>query len=158
MPHASARRIAALVAAVAFAALPAAAQKVYKWVDSSGRTQYGDQPPEGVKAVPVEAPLPPSDPSAARPDSAQRWKDAERAMRQERLDKEKREKTEAAQDERARGQRAARCREARATLDRVANVQRLYRYDAKGERVFLNDEERAVEERNAREQARQYCD
>lgn len=43
-------RAAAL--ALLFAAHAAAAQ-VYKWVDSDGRTHYGNRPPPGVAAQPV---------------------------------------------------------------------------------------------------------
>jgi len=43
------------VLAAAAALLPlAAAAQVYKWVDSQGRTQYGDRPPEATKAQPVK--------------------------------------------------------------------------------------------------------
>jgi predicted secreted Zn-dependent protease len=45
--------------ALAAAALPlAAAAQVYKWVDSQGRTQYGDRPPEATKAEPVKVESP----------------------------------------------------------------------------------------------------
>ena len=43
-------------AAVAMAAAPALAD-VYKWQDEKGRTIYGDTPPPGVKAAPVDAPI-----------------------------------------------------------------------------------------------------
>ncbi|MCU1760361.1 DUF4124 domain-containing protein [Pseudomonas sp. 14P_8.1_Bac3] len=36
-------------------ALPAAAQ-IYKYTDAAGNTAYSNQPPDGVKAVPVELP------------------------------------------------------------------------------------------------------
>src|SRR5688500_512859 len=36
-------------------ALPAAAQ-IYKYTDADGNTAYSNQPPEGVKAQPVELP------------------------------------------------------------------------------------------------------
>lgn len=40
------RVIAALVASLALASVPAAAQVLYKWVDDQGRTQYSDVPPK----------------------------------------------------------------------------------------------------------------
>lgn len=36
-------------------ALPAAAQ-IYKYTDANGNTAYSNQPPDGVKAVPIELP------------------------------------------------------------------------------------------------------
>jgi predicted secreted Zn-dependent protease len=44
---------ARLLLAAALLPLAAAAQ-VFKWIDSQGRTQYGDKPPEEVKAQPVK--------------------------------------------------------------------------------------------------------
>ena len=41
-----------LACAVLALALPAAAQ-VYKWTDSTGKTHYGDKPPEGTKVEQV---------------------------------------------------------------------------------------------------------
>ena len=70
------------------ASFAAASQPIYKWVDANGRTHYGEKPPEGVKATPVAAPTPPSSSAPAPADSPQRWKDAERVLREERLEKE----------------------------------------------------------------------
>jgi hypothetical protein len=40
--------------ALLFAAVPVAAQQIYRWVDAKGTTHYSqDQPPAGVKAVPI---------------------------------------------------------------------------------------------------------
>jgi hypothetical protein len=55
-----------------FIALPAAAQ-IYKYTDADGNTAYSNQPPDGVKAQPVELPplnsierqAPPAPPTAA---------------------------------------------------------------------------------------------
>lgn len=40
--------------------------QTYKWVDQSGRTTYGEKPPAGVKAVPIET-VPPGNPLPAGP-------------------------------------------------------------------------------------------
>ena len=42
------KRLVLCAALLAFSAMSPAA--VYKWVDSQGKTQYGDRPPDGVKA------------------------------------------------------------------------------------------------------------
>ena len=44
----------ALLFALLLAAVPVAAQQIYRWVDATGTTHYSqDPPPAGVKAVPV---------------------------------------------------------------------------------------------------------
>ncbi|WP_341675795.1 DUF4124 domain-containing protein [Niveibacterium sp. SC-1] len=65
----------------------AAQAQVYKWQDEKGRTIYGDTPPSGVKASPVEAPItvihddnaPPLAPTAPEAPAAQRAPEAPRA-------------------------------------------------------------------------------
>lgn len=47
VPSAVALRLASLVLAAAAAALPAAAETVYKWTDAEGKAHYGDKPPKG---------------------------------------------------------------------------------------------------------------
>ena len=46
------KRVVLCAALLAFSGLSYAA--VYKWVDVQGKTQYGDRPPDGVKAELVE--------------------------------------------------------------------------------------------------------
>jgi hypothetical protein len=44
-----------LLLALLFAAVPVAAQQIYRWVDAKGTTHYSQEtPPAGVKAVPVD--------------------------------------------------------------------------------------------------------
>ena len=67
-------KAASLALALALAALPAAAQPLYKWVDADGKTQYNDKPPKGFKGdvrildpEPEKATLPPPPPPAPVP-------------------------------------------------------------------------------------------
>jgi hypothetical protein len=54
-------RRAGLCALVCAACGAAAAQGVYKWTDERGQVHYGDKPPAGASAQPVEvAPSPPA--------------------------------------------------------------------------------------------------
>ena len=46
------KRVVLCAALLAFSSLSYAA--VYKWVDAQGKTQYGDRPPDGVKAELIE--------------------------------------------------------------------------------------------------------
>src|SRR5262245_45448311 len=58
------KRLLVLLVGSTLAGLAFAQQ--YKWVDQNGRTQYGDNPPPGVKATPLRGPsAAPSAPAAA---------------------------------------------------------------------------------------------
>ena len=87
MPRSS--KLAAGIAAVfVVAAMPAATQQVYKWVDENGRVHYSNSPPPGgaargsVQAVEPKVstmPAPSVDPSAPR---SQREQDLQRRVEQ----------------------------------------------------------------------------
>jgi hypothetical protein len=143
--------ICAVIAVAAIAAQAAQAQ-VFKWVDEKGRTHYGEKPPEGVKANEVAKPTPPSDPSkAAAPDD---WK---RRALDARRDKAERDRGEQERETNERAQRERRCRNARVALDRLENVQGLYRYNERGERVYFTDAEREPEKARAQREIREHC-
>ena len=153
MPHAAAGRVALAVAcaALAVAGAPANAQ-VYKWVDEKGRTHYGEKPPEGTKANEVARPTPPSDPKKTHDPEA--WKRKELDLRKERIERERREARDGA---RTSAERERRCRQARSAMDRIENVQGLYRLDDKGQRVYFTDAERDEERRKARAAIAENC-
>ena len=156
MPDASPRRVAvaALCGILSCTALAAHAQ-VFKWVDEKGRTHYGERPPEGVKSSEVAKPVPPSDPAkAAAPDD---WR---KKVLDAKRDKVQREQEAEAAGRREAGDRAQaerRCRNARIALDRLDNVHNLYKYNDKGERVYLTDAEREPEKARARREVQEHC-
>ena len=122
--------------ALAFAALPAGAA-LYKWNDENGRVVYGDTPPAGVKAERVNPAVAPADPNAVR-DMA--TKDAQINKRQQdRADEDaKAEKVQA--DARA---RLDRCAQVRGNLQTLrASAVGVYRFNEKGERVYLEAADR----------------
>lgn len=128
--------------ALALAALLAAAAghaQVYRWVDEQGKVHYGERPPSGAKASPVEdklaAPPGTSSPKAA-PDSSQQERDFQR-RRMEREQKEARE-------QKAAGKTKAECERARLRLAQLRDSRRITAgVNEKGERQYLNDTERA---------------
>jgi len=68
-----------LVWVVLAGAMPAAAQKIYKWVDAEGRTQYTQTPPpNGAKATETE--MTPSGPSALRQEYCKAIRDVAREV------------------------------------------------------------------------------
>jgi len=144
---------------VLLAALPAGsiAETMYKWVDEKGVTHYSsDPPPEASKARKIDVqPTPPSVPSA--PQSAASWKDRARELENERRDKEQAEAKAGDAQKRQEAQRRDRCRRARVAIDQLNAGVPLYRYDAKGERQYVTDEQRAAEMESAKKAAAESC-
>ena len=125
----------AAACAVAWAAMPAAAA-TYKWVDENGRVVYGDTPPAGVKADRIDLSVPPANPNAVR-DMAS--KDADLKKRsQQRADVEA-SAEKAAADNRA---VAERCAQARGRMGALRSEGQLYRYNEKGDKVYMDAAER----------------
>ena len=115
----------------AFAASPANAA-LYKWVDDNGRVVYGDQPPPGVKVERLNAPAPPTNPHAVREVAS---KDAEIKQRQQQRAEEETKATKA----RAEAKRKSDgCSEARGRIKTLKEDMNVFRYNEKGEKVFLD--------------------
>jgi hypothetical protein len=128
---------------------------VYKWVDEKGVTHYTEEPPPDRKATKVE--IKPSAPTSRGADSPDDWKQREYEFRKNRLDKEKAEATEKQKTERDAAGRRNRCLRARHALD-ILQSRPVYRINERGERVFIEDKERAKETEEWREIARENCD
>ncbi len=155
------------LAALAFAGAASAQQ--FKWVDKDGKVRYGDVPPPGVKATPMRAPAGPAPAPAAESKGA---KDKggkaaapagpltpaqqEAEFRKRQLDAEKAREKEARAAEEART-RQENCQNAQAHLRQVESGQRIARVDAKGERSFLEDDQRAAEAARARKSVGDWC-
>jgi len=126
-----------LVGALAAAAVVARgdADEVYKTVDASGHVVYSDHPtsPTAQKlSVPVTQPDPNE---AARLAKQRELEDAEYAQRsRQEADEQGREAAKAKED-------AARCTAARNRYLSLKDVNRVYRLDADGNRVFYSDQE-----------------
>jgi len=156
MPDPEARRVKFVVPLLilALSAIELNAQ-VFKWVDEKGRTHYGEKPPEGVKSSEVAKPTPPSEPARTAP--ADSWKAKLQESQRQKAEKHKAEIEAGATEEHIAAERDRRCRNARITLDRLENVQRLYRYNDKGEREYYTDAERATERTRAQREAQEHC-
>jgi hypothetical protein len=136
-------------------AIPDAAA-VYKWVDEKGVTHYTDEPPPPErKATKVDITNTPVKPGAAN--SPDEWKQRELEFRKSRLDKEKTEAAEKQKVERDATGRRNRCLNAQRALDMLQS-RPVYRTNERGERIFIEDQERARETQEWREVARQNCD
>jgi Domain of unknown function (DUF4124) len=142
----------------------AADADVYKWVDKDGKIQYSDQPPLSGDAKKMkrkskdtaETSSPASAPasnSSAKP--AASVADQELEYRKRKTEKEEVEKKQQADAETAK-QNKQYCASLKGDLRSHSDGTRLVRYNEKGERMFLDDKERAdskvkLEERIAKE-------
>jgi Domain of unknown function (DUF4124) len=139
------------------AALPcAAAAAMYKWVDEKGVTHYSESPPPDGKASRVE--LPPTAPSSAPAETVQTWKDRDIEFRRRRLEQEQAQDKADAAAKHAAAQREGRCLQARSRLDILQSERPVYHVNERGERVYLEDQERASAIEQWRKQADTYCD
>src|SRR5262249_30358901 len=127
----------------------------YKWTDQNGRVQYSDTPPAGVNAAPMRqrsAPLPRAESSDSK-DDAKDAKDAKKgrltpaeqdaafSKRQQEADKARAEQAKTDSAAAAKKENCARAQDYVRTLD----TGRVARYDAQGERSFLDDNQLAQE-------------
>jgi hypothetical protein len=138
LPHAL--RLSTLLAfGLAFAVAMPASATMYKWVDADGKTVYSDQPPPAnVKSEVIKPPPPPSNPDAVK-DMVNA--DAEMKMREkQRVDGAKEAQKKATDLAR----RQEMCTNA---LAQIRTLQRddIYRFDAKGERVYMDADMRRNE-------------
>lgn len=144
----------------------------YKWVDKNGHTQYGDIPPPGVKATPLGPPPPQiGSPARSAPAPAAAGKagaapathkgpmtPAQQELEFRRRMKEAQEAAAKAEKERKQAQeKQQNCERAKEALRTLESGQRIARVNEKGERYYMNDQQRAADAARAREQVRQSC-
>jgi hypothetical protein len=141
--------------ALCLAAAVTDAAALYKWVDEKGVTHYTETPPPDRKSTQVE--IKPSSPASRADDTTEGWKEREQELRKKRLDKALAEETEKARIERTATNRRNRCLHAQRVLD-VLQSRPIYHTNERGERVYMEDKERAKETEEWREVARQSCD
>ena len=148
-----------LIAATLLLALQAPALAQYLWKDSKGQMHASDQPPprdvpeKNVlkrPAAPLTAAATPAPAaSPARPAAASAPVDPELAQRRARVEQEARAKAQA-DEQRLAAQRAENCQRARQHLATLDSGTRLVRVNAQGERVVVDDAQRAQEIAQAR--------
>lgn len=122
---------------------------IYKNVDSNGEVHYSDSPLPDAKKL--DLPPPPAADHAG-PSLA----DQERAFRQRRVDREEAEKKQQQQQAKAKRERDN-CRAARDNLRTLQQGSRIYRYDAEGKRVYLDDQARRKAIGEAQRNIRSWC-
>lgn len=146
-----------LVAAVLLGFAVGAQAQTYRWKDRSGNVHFGDIPPPGVHATPLDLPATgPSQSGEGAPHELTPEQEQQR-FRKEQLEHAKAEKKAARERERERA-RKENCASARESLRTLASGQRIVTIGANGERHYLSDTERARRETRARAAVKQWCD
>jgi uncharacterized protein DUF4124 len=156
MPHVAARR-ALIFAVAACAALGMGpAHGIYKWVDEKGVTHFSEHPPaDGRQSTKVEPKVtPPS--SDARP--KEDWKQRELDMRKQRIERDQKDEHRKATEHNRSAERKNRCTYAQRQLHIVSMPRPVYSVNEKGERVYLEDKDRAAEAAGWRKEVQAYCD
>jgi hypothetical protein len=133
---------------------PAQAQTVYKWVDSHGITQYSSSPPPPGVATTVLRPPPVPDAASAVPGTAQRQADEAKRLATERAQQDAAQRAATQRDSNA---RLAQCANAREQLDAVSRGGPVFRYNAAGQREYLDDSARDGEIARWQQQVNSLC-
>ena len=141
----------------------AALAPLYKWVDSNGRVQYGDTPPPGAKATRLKPPpAGPAPAPAAAPAAAGKKDDGKKPLTPEEAF-QKRQKDAAEAEQKA--QKAAaeaetkrsNCEAAQSQVRGLQSGERMATTNAAGERVYMEDTQRAAELARAQKAAADWC-
>lgn len=158
------------LATLALLASGAAWSQQWKWRDANGRITVSDLPPprEVADKDILQRPAPPR--AAAKPAeaaSAAASAAAPAILPPKAGDKELEAKKRAAEaevkakakadEEKLAAQRAENCQRAKTHITALESGQRIARFNAKGEREFLDDAQRATELRRAREVVASEC-
>lgn len=137
--------------------------QVYEWRDASGQVMYSDRPPPGVDARVVRGTTQRLTPPAPAPAAAAPAPAAQKTLADRALEfRQRREADAAAEAERKQlasqeTEKDAACTQSRSHLTALESGARISRYNSKGEREFLSDQERATEIERTRKQLEQHC-
>ena len=151
---------------LAVAAAGASAQSVWKWRDTKGQLHISDGPPpadvpeQNIVQRPSGARAPAAAPTAAAASPAASGVDSELEKKKARADHEKAEKDTAAKaelDKKNAAVKADNCQRAQAQVKALESGVRIARMDAKGERYYLDDKQRASELQHSQEIVQQSC-
>ena|ERR1700693_4663075 len=142
-----------VILAFACALAPLASAQLYKYVDKDGKTVYSDQPPVNVDTKQLNIHSGASAATPAAPKTAlERDKDLQKG-RDDARDKAKKS-DEASKQAQANEER---CSQARAAYQTYADGGRIHKYNDKGERVYLGDQEIEAERDRSKREMDEAC-
>jgi len=141
----------ALLFSVGMAFATAAMAQQYKWVDANGKVQYGDTPPPGVEATRLKPP-----PAGASAPAAAPKVNPEAAFRNRQQERQKSDEKSAKERADAETKRVN-CEQSQGALRSLQSGQRISSTNAAGERVFIDDAERAKEIERTQRAVNDWC-
>ena len=141
----------ALLFAVGMAFATAAMAQQYKWVDANGKVQYGDTPPPGVQATRLKPP-----PAGASAPAAAPKVNPEAAFRNRQQERQRSDEKSAKERTDAEAKRVN-CEQSQASLRSLQSGQRISSTNAAGERIFIDDEQRAKEIERTQRAVNDWC-
>ena len=152
--------VAVLVAAILSSA-PASGMQIYKCVDEKGSIVFS-QYPCGPQSEAIELrELSPAPPTEVERESARQKLDKlikeQEERRAVRIEEEQKKRSEREAKEQEKIMRQKRCQLARQNLQTLLERRPVYRSDAQGERMYLDDEERKSEFQRALAEFKEFC-
>ena len=145
---ATASMLAIIAANSAFAA------DIYKWTDAEGNIHYGDRP-VGDQTERVAIASRPTDP--ARIQAATQARVEARTAKSEAAAAAAAEGPSPEDLQAEAAERAARCTTVKAQMQQLVTSRRVYREDADGERVYLDESETLAARERVENQIAEYC-
>ncbi len=149
------RLLIACASALLLAVSPTLASEIYKWTDENGNVHYGDVPSGNPTEERLDIGYKRSDNSAIRSRVEER-QEREANGRKAAEEREK-EKQSAAEEAAAEEQKQKQCEDSRARLQSYLSARKLYREDANGERVYLDEAGIDEARQRAEEAIAEYC-
>jgi hypothetical protein len=146
----------ALLCAVGLAFAATALAQQYKWVDQDGKVRYGDIPPPGVQATPLRPPVSAPAAPAAKKDGGTTELSPEAAFRKRQQERQEAEEKAAKERTDAEAKRVN-CEQSQASLRMLQAGQRITTMNAAGERVFIDDAQRAQELERMQRAVNDWC-
>lgn len=142
-----------LVLALALAAAPLASAQMYKYIDKDGKTVYTDQPPVNIDTRTLNIQTGATSAAPAAPKSA-----VERDKELQKGRDEVKERAKKADDLAKQAQaREQACNAARSTYRTYADGGKIFKYDDKGEKIVLGDEEIDAERERSKKEMDEAC-
>jgi len=138
-----------LCTAPAYAAL-------YKWVDEQGNVHYSDQAPSGKTKSDTTLNIPNQPAATPATNTAKSWqeKDLEYKKRQAAAAEAEAKQQKEAQDAKA---KTTNCEQAKNNLARLKIGGRIFTYDDKGNRSYMDDAQRAKATADAQKSISDWC-
>lgn len=145
-----------IILACALAIAPFASAQLYKYVDKDGKTVYSDQPPANVDSKQLNVRSGTAAATTTPSDGPKTYVDRDKDLQKGR--DERRESAKKAEDAaKLAQQKEEACIQARGAYQQYVDGGRIHKYNEKGERVYLGDEEMEAEKVRSKREMDEAC-